>query len=227
MIIGSRPLMIAAVASITSVVGPGTYTPLVPMAGEKEIPVAAFRLDRRPVTNGEFLTFVMAHPKWRRDRVARIAADRGYLGHWAAPDALGKNVDPAQPVTRVSWFAAKAYCKARGARLPSEAEWELAASASDGDPAVYDWYVAPAPATLPRVGATPPNAWGIEDLYGVVFEWVYDFNATPADDRACGGGASEATDPTAYPRFMRTALRSSLEGAYTTATLGFRCAEDL
>ena len=65
-----------------------------------------------------------------RDRVPRVFADDGYLSHWASPMGLGADVDDRQPVVRVSWFAAKAYCAARGARLPTEAEWEMAASAS-------------------------------------------------------------------------------------------------
>ena len=87
----------------------GKYRPL--FRGEKdakEIAIASFQLDERPVTNGEFLGFVRENPKWQRSQVKRLFADERYLGHWAGDVELGK-ADPAQPVTQVSWFAAKAF----------------------------------------------------------------------------------------------------------------------
>jgi formylglycine-generating enzyme required for sulfatase activity len=229
-------------------VGPGTYRPLYPPSpAEAEQSVKAFLLDRYPVTNGAFRLFVVAHPEWRRDRVPAVFADDGYLSHWAGPTELGAGVEERQPVVRVSWFAAKAYCAARGARLPTEAEWELAASASrtlpDGrtDPEwreqILAWYSRPNPERLPVVGATPANYWGVHDLHAVVWEWVLDFNASmlTTDARSaagadaltfCGGGAVSATNKGDYPTFMRIAFRSSLKAPYTTHNLGFRCAAD-
>ncbi len=235
-------------ASTMARVGPGAYRPLYPpSAAEAEVPVKAFLLDRLPVTNAAFLAFALAHPEWRRDRVPGVFADEGYLSHWASAADLGADVDQEQPVVRVSWFAAKTYCAARGARLPTEAEWELAASASRtrpdgrGDPAwreqILAWYSRPNPPRLPRVGTTPPNYWGVRDLQGVVWEWVLDFNSTMVNTDArragdrdrltfCGGGAINATDKEDYPSFMRVAFRSSLRADYTTNNLGFRCAAD-
>ena len=105
------------------------YRPL--FRGEKdakEIPVAAFQLDVRPVTNGEFLAFVRDNPKWQRSQVKRLFADERYLAHWAGDLDLG-NARAEQPVTHVSWFAAKAFAASRGKRLPTTAEWEVAAGA--------------------------------------------------------------------------------------------------
>jgi formylglycine-generating enzyme required for sulfatase activity len=229
-------------------VGPGVYRPLYPPSpAEADVPVKEFLLDRLPVTNGEFVAFVHAHPGWQRDRVPRVFADEDYLSHWVAADALGPDVGEQQPVVRVSWFAAKAYCAARGARLPTEAEWELAASASRMQPDGRDdrawreqilaWYSRPNPAHLPVVGTTPANYWGVHDLDGLVWEWVLDFNsamlttdARKAGDKDtltfCGGGAINATDKSNYPSFMRVAFRSSLRADYTTNNLGFRCAAE-
>ena len=47
-----------------------------------------------------------------------VLAGGDYLGHWAVPLDRGPNAADQQPVTRVSWFAAEAYCEAQGARLP-------------------------------------------------------------------------------------------------------------
>jgi formylglycine-generating enzyme required for sulfatase activity len=93
----------------------------------KEVPVAAFQLDVRPVTNGEFLAFVRESPKWQRSQVKRLFADERYLAHWAGDLELG-SARAEQPVTNVSWFAAKAFASARGKRLPTTAEWEVAAA---------------------------------------------------------------------------------------------------
>jgi sulfatase modifying factor 1 len=149
------------------------------------------------------------------------------------------------PVTGVSWFAARAYCRARGGRLPTEAEWELAAA---GRPdglmderelaEVLTWYGRPTPPALPSVGRTPANGWGAHDLHGLVWEWVEDFNASlvsvdnreqdgPDELAFCGAGALSATAREDYAAFMRVAFRSSLLATSTTRNLGFRCAHDL
>jgi formylglycine-generating enzyme required for sulfatase activity len=206
-------------------------------APTQEVP--PFRMDRTPVTNESFLTFVVAHPAWQRDRVSRLVADERYLGQWAGPVALGPEAPPRAPVVGVSWFAAGAYCASRGARLPSEAEWEIAAAASpkdrDGrrDPVwrqtVLDWYARPNPPRLPDVGQDQANYWGIHDLHGLVWEWVSDFGASMLVGKKatlCGGGALDAVDPLDYPAFLRAAFRSSLEGRTTTTNLGFRCVQD-
>jgi formylglycine-generating enzyme required for sulfatase activity len=87
------------------------------------------------------------------------------------------------------------------------------------------------------VGTNQANYWGVQDLHGLVWEWVLDFNSSMlatdprrAGDRDrlafCGGGAIGATDQADYPSFMRVAFRSSLRAEYTTHNLGFRCAAD-
>src|SRR3954462_15883456 len=79
----------------------GIYRPL--FRGEndaKEIPVAAFQLDARPVTNGEFLAFVREHPQWQRSQVKRLLADERYLAHLAGDRELG-GTRAKQPVTNV------------------------------------------------------------------------------------------------------------------------------
>jgi len=244
------PAEVAVVPDDMALVGPGELRLAYPVAGEPEVvTVPAFLLDARPVTNGDLLAFVSAVPKWRRGAIAGVYADARYLAHWADPlepgDGGSSRAD--QPVTHVSWYAAKAYCAWRGRRLPSEREWELAASADEtrpdarGDPAfterVLAWYSRPTPAILPRAGAGAANVWGVRDLHGGVWEWVYDFNSTlvTGDNRDrgnvdksmfCGAGAIGAKDVSDYATFMRFAFRSSLEARFTTRNLGFRCARD-
>ncbi len=221
----------------------GTYRPLFPPSPvETVVQVAAFRLDRLPVTNRDFLAFVQAKPEWARDRVAAVVAEPTYLAHWQSPRALGPSVRPEQPVVGVSWYAARAYCAWRGGRLPTEAEWERVASASrtsaDGSTdggwraELEATYSRPAPTHLPPVGGTP-NFWGVRDMHGLVWEWVLDFgNAVSAFSsgsdrlRFCGTSASGSQDATDFAAFERTALRSSLRASFVLKNLGFRCAAD-
>jgi formylglycine-generating enzyme len=231
-------------------IGPGVYKPLYAASpAERTVSVNAFLLDRKPVTNAEFLKFVRANPAWRRDQVKRLLADEGYLAHWESVDALGKGLRPASPVTGVSWFAAKAFCAARGARLPSEREWELAALASESgadgssDPRfmarILRFYSEPALGTSLRdVGGGKPNFWGVYDMHGLIWEWVYDFGASlvasdsrekgdAGQNRFCGASGADARNPSDYAAFMRVAFRSSLQASFTTTRLGFRCAADV
>src|SRR6185312_11621693 len=116
----------AAAADYAALPG-GRFASVMPADGKAaSAQIAPFRLRVEPVTNAEFLAFVKTHPEWRRDRVAGILADVRYLSHWAGPLALGREAKPRQPVTRVSWFAAAAYCESEGARLPTWYEWEYA-----------------------------------------------------------------------------------------------------
>lgn len=223
-------------------IGPGELRPVYqPDEDTARIPVDAFWLDESPVTNAQFLSFVKQNPKWRRDRAKALYADPGYLAAWAGPLTLGSSAPPNAPVTRVSWFAARAYCRAQGGRLPTENEWEYAAHSGADEAeqarAIAAWYSRPTPKVLPDVRRGEPNANGVYDLHGLVWEWVDDFANTlvsgdsreaadPDKLKFCGAGAIAATDRTDYAAFMRVAFRSSLQGRYTVANLGFRCAAD-
>lgn len=217
----------------------GAFQSALPLDAGRPVEVRPFRLQRHPVTNGEFRAFVASHPRWQRGAVAPVLADAGYLSHWAGPLDPGAGAD-AQPVTRVSWFAAEAYCAAAAARLPTWHEWEFAAAASvdradaRADPAwrqqVLDWYARPAGGALDAVGRRPANYYGLQDLQGLVWEWVEDFNALlPADadpEQFCGAGSLSVEQKENYPVLMRIALLGSLRAADTGHLVGFRCARD-
>jgi formylglycine-generating enzyme len=212
------------------------------------VAVATFELMARPVTNGDFLAFVQAHSSWRRDRIPALFAETRYLEHWPGPTDLdGQTAQPGQPVTQVSWFAADAYCRHLGARLPTWTEWEYAAAADEhrhdarADPAwrerILTWYARPSNRPLPMVGQGPANAYGVHDLHGLVWEWVDDHGAllVSADNREqgdpdllafCGAGALSTEDRENYAVLMRIALLSALDADDVTGNLGFRCARD-
>jgi serine/threonine protein kinase len=188
--------------------------------------VAAFRIDKREVTIGEYNDFVVA-------------------GRAIAPPGTNLVV-PILPMTRVGWADAMSYCAWRhpdGGRLPTEQEWEAAARGASGF--TYPWgndsrpgaanlastgMPAPAPAGSFMVGATPS---GIVDLIGNVWEWTsspmraYPGGAPMADSlanyRVIRGGAFNTPDAiaTSWLRgYNRPAARPE-ELAFT----GFRCAK--
>lgn len=213
------------------------------------VSVAAFELMRTPVSNADFLAFVRSHPDWQRGRAAPVFVEPDhYLSHWQAALQPGPEVSGLQPVTRVSWFAATAYCESRGARLPTWNEWEYVAAAdrtrrdARGDPAwreeLLHWYAEPSSGPLPTIGRQPANAYGIQDMHGLIWEWTQDYaamlvsgdNRTQSDpDKAkfCGAGALAIEDKEDFAVMMRVAMLSSLDAVNSTSNLGFRCARSI
>lgn len=230
----------------TALVPGGRFQSILPAPkGQAITTVAKFHMDRRPVTQGEFLAFVRAHPQWQRGRSPALFTDSHYLSSWQDALALGPQVSADQPVTGVSWFAARAYCEARGARLPTWLEWEYVAAADEAhadarataawQQQILNWYSRPSNQPLPPVGKGAPNLYGIYDLHGLVWEWVEDAGSLMmgTDNREagnadvlkfCGTGALALENREAYAIAMRVAMLSSLQARDTTTSLGFRCA---
>lgn len=231
--------------SVVSIPG-GEYRPLYTV-GATVARVRPFRLSSTAVTNTQYLSFVRAHPEWRRSKVKRVFAEPDYLSHWSGDLSFDAKLADS-PVVHVSWFAARAYCQAQDGRLPTQDEWEFAALADEtvanagDDPGfqnrILDWYARPTPSQLPAVGSTFKNLYGLYDMHGLVWEWVEDYNTILVTgesrgdgelDRGlyCAAGVSGSRDPGDYAAYMRYAFRSSLKSTYSLGNLGFRCAWDL
>jgi len=183
-----------------------------------EVTIASFYLDKYPVTNAQFKKFIEANPEWRPDRIAANLHNGNYLKHWNEPDALARKSN--HPVVNVSWYAAVAYCRWTGKRLPTEAEWERAARG--GLTALYPWGDQPVEksranysgsgigATTP-VGTYPANGYGLYDMAGNVWEFVADewqsYPAMPQKNPVAGGNLF--TDGTA---FLEVKTRRAIRG---------------
>jgi ergothioneine biosynthesis protein EgtB len=138
--------------------------------------VEPYSLASRPVTNGEYLAFIESGgyrnaALWLSDGWSRVNAEawRAPLywerieGHWWQFTLAGMQpINPEEPVCHVSYFEADAYATWAGARLPTEAEWEVAAVGCDVDGNLRDCgYLKP-------VIALPGS--GVRQMFGDVWE---------------------------------------------------------
>ena len=155
-----------------------------------------------------------------------------------------------RPVEQVSWTDAAEFCRLmsektrRNVRFPTEAEWEYACRAgtttdwSHGSDSAnfgeWAWYNGNAGGQTHPVGQKKPNAWGLCDMHGNVYEWVSDwydagyYASSPGKDPTGptagarrlvrGGGWYDAS----YP--CRSAIRDRQPPTFRHANLGFRAA---
>jgi formylglycine-generating enzyme required for sulfatase activity len=154
------------------------------------------------------------------------------------PTDLQRTWNDQCPIVGVNWNQALAYCQWAGGRLLTDSEWEYAARAGYpgpryGDPNRIAWFRVTPPGPRP-VRGKEPNAWGLHDTLGNVWEWCADwfseYQADPLTDpkgpptgefKIIRGGSWDD-----HPRVARLSVRSWQVPEYRGPACGFRCALD-
>lgn len=210
-----------------------------------QITIDSFAIDIHPVTNEQFVRFLQAMGgvkdsnhndiiRLKDSRInyskARFSIESGYLKH---------------PVVGVTWYGAVAYAKWVGKRLPTEAEWEIAAL-GDLESELY-----PTGAEIEKSQANffssdttavmsyPPNSINLYDMAGNVYEWCqdwygYNYYETSVQEpinpkgplqgvyRVLRGGCWKS-----LREDLRCSRRHRNNPGTVNSTYGFRCAADV
>ncbi|MDX6404809.1 MAG: hypothetical protein QOH70_2264 [Blastocatellia bacterium] len=227
-----------------------------------------FLIDRAPVSNGDYLEFIKAGSYqdfrwWHSAGWEKVNQEQWQAplyweqrdGEWMIRDFAGLHrvADKLdEPVYHVSFLEASAYAKWAGKRLPTEAEWEKAASFA---PALntkkeFPWGDAPPDETLAnlfenslwsvaRIGSFPDgqSAYGCQQMIGDVWEWTTsDYSPYPGfrsefdeyNDKWFVGQKVLRGGSFATPRLhIRTTYRNFFHPEERWMVAGFRCAKDV
>ena len=196
----------------------------------------AFYIDRHEVTTAEYAEFLKV--------TKRQAPD-----HW---DEGSQSKHAQMPVIGVTWEDAGEYCKAKGKRLPTEAEWEKAARGIDGrrypwgnDRANLSWAnfdkccIWSGYGLLTAVGSLEKGAspYGAHDMAGNAREWVqdwYDERYYVSSPKKNPAGPDKGTEKVvrgggwiSLANGVRTTAREKRDPAARSTSVGIRCAKSL
>lgn len=246
---------------------------------QREVTLDAFYIDRYEVTNEQYREYVITNnatvpSTWQEngyllirpilnianDEMLRRLADETFKLDMntmtATREALLDAVEKQQhgrngnPVSGVAWADADAYCKIHGKRLPTEAEWEKAASGTDGYEYPWGnewrknysnsgegegWENGVAPVGYYPKGQSP---FGVYDMAGNVMEWTADwYQPYPGNEyrskdygeifKVIRGGGWGGMGHYAINHFNRTSYRFYLRPESAFPDLGFRCVKDI
>jgi formylglycine-generating enzyme required for sulfatase activity len=205
---------------------------------QHEVKLPGYYIGRYPVTNAKYAAFIEAGGYETREYWTEAG--------WAAKESRGwteprywndeNRNQPQQPVVGVSWYEAAAYCSWRGGRLPTEAEWEKAAS---WDPQVQQKRMYPwgnewdenkrvyNPDSWPEVGEISPGTeqvYGLHDMAGL-YTWCsirwqkYPYDSRDGREELDGSAVRVFRGGGSTQRWTRCAFRS---GRYPRIRLNYR-----
>lgn len=195
------------------------------------VDLADYYIDRFTVTNASY----------------KVCADTGDCLPPKSSDSAtrqsyyGNPVFDNFPVIYVNWFMAKTYCEWRGARLPTEAEWEKAARGTTAG--TYPWgeNSDKAFANFDGVDTSPVNAYekgksfyGVYDMAGNVWQWVgslyqpYPYKSNDGRDDPSASGARTLRGGSWFSGnyYIRSTNRNKDDPTSAKAVYSFRCVHD-
>ncbi len=219
---------------------------------QKKIKLSAYYIGKYEVTNAEYAAFlnekgnqpegntlwINLNGNWRNlncriyEKDSQFLVEKGYEEY---------------PVNFVSWFGANAFCKWKGGRLPTEAEWEYAAKGGKYSKGKllkeierkledYAWFSINSLEHCHQKGKKLPNILGLYDIYGNLWEWCSDYygsayyrqkrgknpkGPTNGDYRIIRGGSW-----TNSKEMMRISNRNALNPNTSRINIGFRIVYD-
>lgn len=206
-----------------------------------KVSLDAYKIDKYEVTAGEYKECIKAG--------ACNNTDPKEPHFITVKDNMRCNIDSSNgdnyPANCVSWFGASAFCKWKGRKLPTEAQWEYAARGTDGRK--YPWgNTPPDPNTAVwNSDATQPvgskeagkSAFGIYDMTGNVWEWTEDWFARnyyaqspesnpkgpeSATMKVIRGGSFSVKNEL----YLRTSSRNQNSRLVRADAIGFRCVQE-
>ena len=196
--------------------------------------VDSFYMDIYEVTNDQYYKFCKE-------------TERKLPEFWGMAEFHSGRDFPNYPVVGITWRDAEAYAEWAGKRLPTEAEWEYAArgglvgmnypNGDEVDSAKANYSLKGVTRGVVPVGTYPPNAFGLYDMAGNVWEWISDYydgdyyKKSPAKNpqgpedgkfRVIRGGSWHSG-----PYCNRVYYRKALPSNWVDFAVGFRCVKDL
>ena len=231
----SRPdeMVLIPGAKIQPVISSGDeFIPYPDLSG-KEYSVDSFLIDRYPVTNEQYYDFVLATGYRPSDTTS-------YLSHWN--NGVFRQGQDKYPVVNISFEDMNAYARWAGKRLPTQAEWQLAAQGTDGRR--WPWgndfhgtYCNNSFERLTPVDAFPKgqSQYGVMDLVGNVWQMTGDiyFNGSYYIGIIRGGSYFKPDSSEWYiqggpqPLDKSQILLMVYPGFDRSSTVGFRCVKDI
>ena len=205
------------------------------LSGKKQI-IPSFYIDIYEVTNRQYREFLLGggYEEGSRDLwgsegwklISEFTSVDGSPGPSTWSDGAFPEGQDNHPLSGVSWYEARAYARWRGERLPSESEWEMAASRDGKERRKYPWGDDPPRASARADGTRPvgedendESPFGVRDLGGNVAEWTVGEDGIAV----LKGGSS------VFPleRYSRCGFRGLPGKPYRFRGTGLRCVREI